>query len=559
MVDRYPDSTGISAKPTGFPGPFRATNLHGKPHCRGDFMHTRTLSRILILLLVIGLPFSSAKGSTDGWTAVATGIDYKVFPGPAAGYNIHVARMDRSNKSLFIESGLTSGAINRPWGTIRDMANYYNGAINYWGKAWGGTNQVVVAINGDFFDKVSGYLPEKGMIHSGWYDRPYPGLDNLTGGATAWSGFVWALDRDAFIGECVDNTILQITYGDGWGSLPIKNINAPAASGELAIFTPDYGYTTKDIGAGAQVVVQMRIPTVILNRDLAVSGTVVAVYDNGGPIPIPWDSIVLEGTGTTAKDLLAHSRIGETIGVTQEVTSKDAATCKTTVGAKDWTNAYASIGGSYAVLRDGKVDGYDGNDGAHETRARTAIAFNTNYIFFIVVEGLYRPDSKGGSIGLTYEAVGNFAKTSLGAAWAMMEDGGGSSTMVINGQIVNHMADCAKDYVPIPNNSECERTLVNGLMMVVQRPKQQSTTFAEADPVTPRRTTALRLGPGTNYGTLASIPGQTQLFVRPEPHGLNGVVAKDAAWWKVAYGTQEGWISELALTGRQMNLPVIVK
>jgi hypothetical protein len=302
----------------------------------------------------------------------------------------------------------------------------------------------------------------------------------------------------------------------------------------------------------------MNNPTVILNRDYSVKGTIVSIH-NGGAVPIPFDSIVLAGTGTTAADLLAHSHPGETIGVTQEVASRDAATCKTNLGAKDWTNAYASIGGSYAVIQNGKVDGYTENDGARERRARTTIALNDHYIFFIVNEGLYRTESKGGFIGYTYEDVGNFAKEHLGATDAIVEDGGGSSTMVINGQIVNHMADCAKDYVPIPNNPECERTMVNGLMMVVNQPKQQSTTFAEADQVTTRKSTALRLGPGTNYGSLTSINAQTQLLVLPESHGLNGVFAKGTTWWKVSTGTQEGWVSGLALIGRQLNLPAIFR
>jgi hypothetical protein len=519
-------------------------------------MHTRTLLRIFCLLIVVGLPFSNVQGSTDGWGTIVPGIDYQVFPNEVApGYNVYVTRMDRSNSNLIIESGLTSGGINRSWGTVRDMANYYNGAINSWGKAWGSTNQVVVAINGDFYDKdVTNVLPAKGMVHSGWYDRTYP--DN-----NGWSGFTWKRDRSAFIGECVINAVLQMTYGNGAGSLPIKGINWPTSDGQLTVYTPEYGNTTPPNSSGwVQVVVQMSNPTLILNRSLAVNGTIISIQ-NGGAVPIPFDSIVLAGTGTTAADLLAHSHAGETIGITQEVTSLDAGSCKTNLGsAKDWTNAYASIGGSYAVVQNGTVYGYTENDGAREHRARTTIAMNDQYIYFIVNEGLYRTASKGGFIGFTYEEVGKFATEHLGATWAIVEDGGGSSTMVINGQIVNHMADCAdKNYNLVPNDTWCERTMVNGLMMVVNQPKHQSTIHADGSQVTTRGSTSLRLGPGTNYGSLAEIPDQAQLTVIPESHGLNGVVAKGSPWWKVTTGSQEGWVSMLALNGPRLNLPVILQ
>ena len=56
-------------------------------------------------------------------------------------------------------------------------------------------NQVVVAINGSYFDWNNG-IPQGGQVHSGWYSKRY---DNMGG----WSGFAWKLDRSAFIGECV--------------------------------------------------------------------------------------------------------------------------------------------------------------------------------------------------------------------------------------------------------------------------------------------------------------------------------------------------------------------
>ena len=66
--------------------------------------------------------------------------------------------------------------------------------MNYWGESWGQRNDVVVAINGSFFNGTSGIITG-GHIYDGWYSKRF---DDWGG----QMGFVWKMDRSYFIGVC---------------------------------------------------------------------------------------------------------------------------------------------------------------------------------------------------------------------------------------------------------------------------------------------------------------------------------------------------------------------
>ena len=77
---------------------------------------------------------------------------------------------------------------------------------------------------------------------------------------------------------------------------------------------------------------------------------------------------------------------------------------------------------------------------------RTAIALNERYVFFLVVDGRDRLRSQG----MSMVELATFARSYLGATWAIAQDGGGSSTLVIEGgnglpKILNSPID---NYIP---------------------------------------------------------------------------------------------------------------
>jgi exopolysaccharide biosynthesis protein len=94
--------------------------------------------------------------------------------------------------------------------------------------------------------------------------------------------------------------------------------------------------------------------------------------------------------------------------------------------------AKAAIGGGPTLVRDGKA--LPSKDAVRNPR--TAVGFNKDYIFFVVVDGR----RKGISDGMTFEELGK-EMVWWGCEQAMNLDGGGSATIWVNGQIMNQPSD----------------------------------------------------------------------------------------------------------------------
>ena len=95
-----------------------------------------------------------------------------------------------------------------------------------------------------------------------------------------------------------------------------------------------------------------------------------------------------------------------------------------------------------------------------------------------------------------------------------------------------------------------ERTVANGMLMVIVQPEAYSPEFSPGDPVTAINATELRLGPGTNYDSFTTIPAGTHGTIAEQMNGLDGVQAKSTYWWYVNFGGIKGWAPEGALANR---------
>ncbi|UCG16127.1 MAG: phosphodiester glycosidase family protein [Phycisphaerales bacterium] len=450
------------------------------------------------------------------WQSVAPGIDYQEFTLPDPN-NLFVARLDRSDLNCTIDSYIAQGRLTGGTETVSSMAARHEGAIGYWGQSWGMSYDVVAAINGDFY---SGEVPISGQISSGWYAKRF---SDFTGG----SGFAWQLDRDAFIGECVRHIASKqkVTYTATGQDQNINGVNVPRDNDELVVYTHHYDLTTGTNNAGSEVLVQMSRPTLILPLPAGAVGTVVEIRTGAGSTVIPFDHVVLSAHGTAATKLLANVSLGSEVKISQEITHYEH-DCSTPYGW-DWTKTYASIGGSFHFLKGGVVQTFT-DPGATQRHPRTAVAFNNDYIFFVVVDG-----RSVQSVGMSMTELGNFCLNYLSAVEGINQDGGGSSTMWVNGQVMN-----------VPSDGT-ERPVANGLMMVVVQPMDQSPRFAADDELRTVSTVSARVGPGTNYAAAASVPSGTQGVVLS--HSLGGVLATGEHWWRCEFGSTVGWVPDNAV------------
>jgi len=478
---------------------------------------------LLFTVLLTGLgwivPHKLIHAASSLWQTLEPGVEYREFylDGPN---KVYVVRMDRNNPLVTLETGIGLGKISGGTERVSDMFRRYDQTINYWNGKWGNRNKVIAAINGFFFDKDTG-IPWQGQVQSGWYVKRF---DDFESG----SGIAWKMDRNIFIGGCVVHRPAKqfAIFFPGEEKLQIDGINIPRKENSLILYTPQFDSNTLTDERGVEVLVEVSSPAVIISAPEMVKGSIQEVQNGAGSALIPFDYIVLSASGAKAQKLLNLAKIGAEIGITQEV--KDFLTdCKTKSG-NNWDKTYAGIGGSFHFLENGEILGSD-NLGSLYRNARTAVVFNKDFISFIVLsakEEILNP-------GLSIVELAAFAKGTLGATDGIALDGGGSSTLVVNGELKNMPADL-------------ERPVANGLMMVSVEEISRSEKFCAGDGIITVGSTPveLRLGPGTNYEVISTVPMNSQGVVVKHLNNLDGVYAKNAYWWKVSINGILGWVDE---------------
>ncbi len=472
----------------------------------------------------------SESDGSDPWLSLAAGIDYREFF-LADPNRVYVTRLDRQNSHAIIDTSLANGSLSAGLEPISAQADRYDQALSFRDGAWGGRYQVVAAINGGFFDTTTGF-PTGGIFHSGWYALRFSDRQTI-------GGFAWRSDRQSFIIECTvqppgkQRLILMATDE----SIPFQGINSPREKDELILYTPQYGPTTPVSESGLEILVELGRPLMLLPESEVITGTVREIRKNQGQTLLPFDHIVFSADGEAAQAMSGKFMPGDQVGVKMEVRHLDDGCRKERSEGLEGT--VAGVTGSYVFLRDGKIQAI--NDlGSVLRNPRTAVALNDRYIYFIVVDG--RDQLR--SLGMSMVELALFAKLRLSATWGVAMDGGGSSTMVVNGEVKNNpnaetMMRIRPDKTP--------RAVANGLMMAIWQPPEHSQRFQVGMKVviSSAGDANLRLGPGINYASLAVLSAGTQGVILDHP--LDGILAKGYHWWQVAFGDQVGWVSESVL------------
>lgn len=456
----------------------------------------QTISRIISLTLVLALaaavfPLLTAAQSADGWRpamAGVTGIDYQAFYGEPGMLDpndpIHVARMDRSQANLTVESLIAGGKIavnNDPaslnlWtgSGVQPSARLIEGTINHWGDLgsggeayWGNTSQVVVAINGGLHN-TSTFIPAQGQVQSGWFAWEYSPSENR-------SGFGWKTNGETFIGNCINET--ATTYGiipdlaslqDYWN---VESVNLPRSSERIHIYTPQWGLSAdrtwpEEYRYSVEVLVQLSEPLHLgpafgayTLDDLNIGRVVDRRLADRNALPpdntiqsfeMGFDQVVLSGYGTAASRLYNELDIGDAvdlsdgqqIGINLFLYDGLVGNCPVPSGLS-WEDTYTSIGTDVTLVANGVRINHDSTPAP-----RTAIAYNDEYLYFVVAEGhaiVDRVDEDTydyqGRTGITFNNLSDFMIDRLGVQWAVNLDGGGSSAMVIGGINKVHSTD----------------------------------------------------------------------------------------------------------------------
>jgi hypothetical protein len=206
----------------------------------------------------------------------------------------------------------------------------------------------------------------------------------------------------------------------------LDGINRPRGADELVLFTPAFHQTTLTDASGTEIVVRR--------------GRVVQVREQAGSTPIPPDGFVLSAKGAARE--WARERLRRRTRVKMSAALRPADTATATAAANPWATAEDVVGGGPKIVTAGRVDITLEREKVlpsfSTTRhPRTAIAsLPGNKALLLVVDGR----QPALSVGMSLDELARLL-IELGAIEAINLDGGGSSTMAIDGKVVNHPSD----------------------------------------------------------------------------------------------------------------------
>lgn len=271
-----------------------------------------------------------------------------------------------------------------------------------------------IAVNGDFFSTTTGQ-PAGGVAYEGVPIRTPPG--GRYHFVEDWAGNVNVIKAGLPIG-------FKVPYPNGMKPFYVHAVNAPRPDNRAHIYTPKWGPSTETAG-GFEIVLRLDTPLVRMDQTHRV--TIVRGVAAGNT-PIPSDGVVLSGSGSHATALAQLWRdVQSGVASAQaELVFDSAPDLRMYTGGSpalllNGTQGFVNDGSAFLTRRDPKTM-------AGRTAAGDAV--------LAVVDGR-QPDW---SVGMSMTEAMQFMR-SLGCVSALNLDGGGSSTFVKNGVVINKPSD----------------------------------------------------------------------------------------------------------------------
>ncbi len=222
------------------------------------------------------------------------------------------------------------------------------------------------------------------------------------------------------------------------GTVRIDGVNRERRTDELILYRPAFDTTTRTNAFGAEVIVS--------------GGVVTSVVDGKGNAPIPRDGFVLSGHGRARQWIVQSLQPGGALSINSRLVPQS--------GDPRWTRVVHAIGGGPRLLTGGQYVGGEGFAPPFSERRhpRTAIGvLGDGRIILFVVDGRQPYHS----LGMTLPELAA-ALRQLGVVDAMNLDGGGSTTMVVSGRLIN-----------LPSDETGERLVPNALLVLSSPPSSR--------------------------------------------------------------------------------------
>ena len=238
--------------------------------------------------------------------------------------------------------------------------------------------------------------PDRGRAAVGFYDH---------------DGFVRSVfGRLSFRGE------VHLANGAG---IPLDGLNRHRGPSEIVLYTPEFHRTTLTHSQGAEVVIQ--------------NGRITGIREGSGSSVIPSNGVVLSIGGERVQEVLPRMRRGEGVSVETDLLPllPDP--------EGEWEKADFIVSGGPLLLWKGRRLEEPEKESISRVfflarHPRTAVGVRADgTLLFVTVDGR-RPEE---SVGMSLLELTDLM-VELGCVSAINLDGGGSTTMVIEGRMVNH-------------------------------------------------------------------------------------------------------------------------
>ena len=201
------------------------------------------------------------------------------------------------------------------------------------------------------------------------------------------------------------------------GTVAIDGVNRDRGAGEIILYRPAHGATTRTNAFGAEVVVA--------------GDTVQQVVDGRGNSPVPPGGYVLSGHTRGRASLLTAFKQGDRVSLHLRLVPAS--------GDSRWEGVRHVMGGGPRLLSGGQFVGGEGFRPSFVNRRhpRTAIGRLEDGRIVLVVIGGRQPYH---SLGMTLVELAGMLRR-LGVTDALNLDGGGSTTLVVRGVVINLPSD----------------------------------------------------------------------------------------------------------------------
>lgn len=386
--------------------------------------------KALVYLAAFVLPVALSAQDWDSASTqvVAPGVTHKRVVVNSGPWRINVLEVDLTQPGISLHGMRAKDSfIGRE--TVRSMAARYNGP-----------GRVVGGVNADFFNVKTGESENNVMIEGNLSkgvtvsDSPYDRFNNLH----TEIGFDWSnhpyIERFGLKGKIVQ----------GSHSVTLDGVNfVPPFKDNIELFTPAVGDSSPQDTLHRKL---SHLPLKFVSRNGNTSTFRIAgsVADGERASMAGGGLLVAEGGGTD--ELRAMAKRGGTIRVTTELVPAHG-NLRTVVGGWPRVVRNGRSIGEYADIEEGTFPSFSSH---RHPRTAAGISKDGHTLYLMTVDG--RRESDG---GMTLVELAN-VMIKLGAYQAMNFDGGGSTTMVVDGNVVNR-----------PSDATGERAVGSALLIVV--------------------------------------------------------------------------------------------